>query len=414
MRDPPCETPHPGMRRSVHDSTGAASRLSDSAPQVPEHLELALGGERRVDAVEVELVGTADGLFALGQRPGAGRVAGHVQLGHVAAVIGLGDAGRLAADIGHGTLQLDRLLVQGLAFGRHELRHSGGIFLALVAFGHVLPGIGVLVTGIAAALAAHGLDDVEGVGFARELGGHDAHRTNRLQAAFVHRALDPLDVVLHRLLDDFVVALDRAGVGRQQVLGRDVDDLEAGQGRPLDAVVEVGYRSQHAGQAVEAELHGVADVAADVQAGVAAQQVPAVVDLEVLGDLDVAAAATGRLQGEGRALVGAALVVLDLVDHAPVLFGLGDLPAALAHARHLGVVVDAGADAGVGAGAVQGDLAQRVGMPVVEALEAVERVEHDRHPAIGLDAFGQGTAGRDRKSTRLNSSHVKISYAVFC
>src|SRR5690606_41592785 len=83
-------------------------------------------------------------------------------------------------------------------------------------------------------------------------------------------------------------------------------------------------------------------------------------------------------------------------------------------ARHLGVVVDAGADAGVGAGAVQGDLAQRVGMPVVEALEAVERVEHDRHPAIGLDAFGQGTAGRDRKSTRLNSSHVKISYAVFC
>src|SRR5436309_9600365 len=25
-----------------------------------------------------------------------------------------------------------------------------------------------------------------------------------------------------------------------------------------------------------------------------------------------------------------------------------------------------------------------------------------------------GTAGKDRKSTRLNSSHVKISYAVFC
>src|SRR5690606_42070913 len=25
-----------------------------------------------------------------------------------------------------------------------------------------------------------------------------------------------------------------------------------------------------------------------------------------------------------------------------------------------------------------------------------------------------GTPGRDRKSTRLNSSHVKISYAVFC
>src|SRR5690606_40856342 len=28
--------------------------------------------------------------------------------------------------------------------------------------------------------------------------------------------------------------------------------------------------------------------------------------------------------------------------------------------------------------------------------------------------FGQSVAGPDRKSTRLNSSHVKISYAVFC
>src|SRR5690606_41735138 len=53
-----------------------------------------------------------------------------------------------------------------------------------------------------------------------------------------------------------------------------------------------------------------------------------------------------------------------------------------------------------------------------------------RHADIGLAAgsrggevFGQlcriealkaGQADRDRKSTRLNSSHVKISYAVFC
>src|SRR5207302_8702447 len=48
-----------------------------------------------------------------------------------------------------------------------------------------------------------------------------------------------------------------------------------------------------------------------------------------------------------------------------------------------------------------------------------------RHRACALPA-GEGTAsgraarrhghqgGRDRKSTRLNSSHVKISYAVFC
>src|SRR6266496_6224254 len=32
--------------------------------------------------------------------------------------------------------------------------------------------------------------------------------------------------------------------------------------------------------------------------------------------------------------------------------------------------------------------------------------------AVGRDAAGRGRA--DRKSTRLNSSHVEISYAVFC
>src|SRR5689334_24520447 len=30
------------------------------------------------------------------------------------------------------------------------------------------------------------------------------------------------------------------------------------------------------------------------------------------------------------------------------------------------------------------------------------------------DAFGRGPVERDRKSTRLNSSHSSISYAVFC
>src|SRR6266511_4769546 len=32
----------------------------------------------------------------------------------------------------------------------------------------------------------------------------------------------------------------------------------------------------------------------------------------------------------------------------------------------------------------------------------------------GLKFFFEVTLGQDRKSTRLNSSHVKISYAVFC
>src|SRR3712207_9056086 len=39
--------------------------------------------------------------------------------------------------------------------------------------------------------------------------------------------------------------------------------------------------------------------------------------------------------------------------------------------------------------------------------ETVERLEEQ-----GVDAFGE--TGEDRKSTRLNSSHANISYAVFC
>src|SRR5262245_62527204 len=35
--------------------------------------------------------------------------------------------------------------------------------------------------------------------------------------------------------------------------------------------------------------------------------------------------------------------------------------------------------------------------------------------SMGLEVFKKGHAiGRDRKSTRLNSSHLGISYAVFC
>src|SRR5438128_8087641 len=34
--------------------------------------------------------------------------------------------------------------------------------------------------------------------------------------------------------------------------------------------------------------------------------------------------------------------------------------------------------------------------------------------AAGVAAFGPVSGGKDRKSTRLNSSHGSISYAVFC
>src|SRR5690606_41763978 len=49
--------------------------------------------------------------------------------------------------------------------------------------------------------------------------------------------------------------------------------------------------------------------------------------------------------------------------------------------------------------------------------EPVERGGVRRHLPAQVGAYpglGPGPGGLDRKSTRLNSSHVKISYAVFC
>src|SRR5256885_12220568 len=60
---------------------------------------------------------------------------------------------------------------------------------------------------------------------------------------------------------------------------------------------------------------------------------------------------------------------------------------------------------------------------LAESLVAEERGEVDRLVGdAGADAFPvhrvherlAGAAQRDRKSTRLNSSHLVISYAVFC
>src|SRR3989442_4916270 len=38
----------------------------------------------------------------------------------------------------------------------------------------------------------------------------------------------------------------------------------------------------------------------------------------------------------------------------------------------------------------------------------------DRDPVLSFPGAPLNGANRDRKSTRLNSSHVRISYAVFC
>src|SRR6266496_5407681 len=48
-----------------------------------------------------------------------------------------------------------------------------------------------------------------------------------------------------------------------------------------------------------------------------------------------------------------------------------------------------------------------------DALPISLRVDQ-QHPVRRRDQGEQVEAERDRKSTRLNSSHVEISYAVFC
>src|SRR3712207_6846275 len=70
----------------------------------------------------------------------------------------------------------------------------------------------------------------------------------------------------------------------------------------------------------------------------------------------------------------------------------------------------------------------RSSVPRVAAARAAGRVvavaedrERARHPDAGLQRASQPvvhhglvTSSKDRKSTRLNSSHANISYAVFC
>src|SRR5439155_19760263 len=59
---------------------------------------------------------------------------------------------------------------------------------------------------------------------------------------------------------------------------------------------------------------------------------------------------------------------------------------------------------------------ERVGERLSDrAIRNLEDHDGGSLPAESREAgAGQAFAGRDRKSTRLNSSHVAISYAVFC
>src|SRR3712207_8944444 len=66
-------------------------------------------------------------------------------------------------------------------------------------------------------------------------------------------------------------------------------------------------------------------------------------------------------------------------------------------------------------------LARHVHLPTVRLQRRGAAARGRRHarsvPALGGrsgQGGGGGLRGRDRKSTRLNSSHANISYAVFC
>src|SRR5439155_10295833 len=55
---------------------------------------------------------------------------------------------------------------------------------------------------------------------------------------------------------------------------------------------------------------------------------------------------------------------------------------------------------------------QRLGVALVVEQRASEEQQRQQVVRVLLEHLGQ--AHEDRKSTRLNSSHVAISYAVFC
>src|SRR5699024_9583090 len=54
------------------------------------------------------------------------------------------------------------------------------------------------------------------------------------------------------------------------------------------------------------------------------------------------------------------------------------------------------------------------GAPKIRAMEIINELENNKRGIYGGAIGYIDLRGKDRKSTRLNSSHVSISYAVFC
>src|SRR2546427_9615190 len=59
-------------------------------------------------------------------------------------------------------------------------------------------------------------------------------------------------------------------------------------------------------------------------------------------------------------------------------------------------------------------IAGRVGQGKFRLMPSFRLTERAKADLRSIGRYTQATWGRDRKSTRLNSSHSQISYAVFC
>src|SRR5699024_175843 len=189
--------------------------------------------------------------------------------------------------------------------------------------------------------------------------------------------------------------------------------VTAGDLHPLGAVGAVGDVDEAGVPVVAPQLKAGAR-AAKVQDGVAA------VALQGDGLVGGAAAAPGHLE-QGAAEIVAAGLEQDglagsgIVEGSLEVDGVGVAGAArgaLAGGGHIdGAAVADGAD---------GDrLFHHSGVIAVQHLEGrdlVVGVGGELHPEGGVpgDGIGRGESGVDRKSTRLNSSHVSSSYAVYC
>src|SRR5699024_5245299 len=119
----------------------------------------------------------------------------------------------------------------------------------------------------------------------------------------------------------------------------------------------------------------------------------------------------GHREGDGTVGGDDAAVGGDRVGAVGALVGEGDVLVLAGHGHAAGVVVLDHGDGreGVVVGGAHGGVG--VDVVVVAHLLAAELLGAGE---AGGGLVGDGQAGPDRKSTRLNSSHVSISYAVFC